>query len=69
VRTLAVLAAVVYLSGSMAVYPTFDYHGEPPVTDNRWVADVVRNPVVQALAMLSAILSGTVPVVTMEMKL
>ena len=68
-KSLAVLAMVVYTASAAANYPTFDYHGEPPVTDNRWVADIAKNQVVQALVVLADILSGTIPVVTVEVNL
>jgi len=69
VKALAVLAMVVYTASAAVDFPTFDYHGEPPVQENRWVADAVGNPIVQAAAVIAAVLSQTMPLVTMEVKL
>ena len=68
-KSFAVLALVVYTASAAVNYPTFDYHGEPPVVENRWVADTVRDPVVQVLAVAAAAAFKTVPIITMEVHL
>jgi hypothetical protein len=68
VKSLAVLAMVVYSASAAVNYPTFDYHGETE-TDNQWVVQAVNNPMVQAAAVVAAVLTKTVPLTTMEVGL